>query len=135
MKRAAWLALLFALGSCAPQDPALSLVARREGEHGYLVWGRTRVREALELSVEDGDRVLFGPVPLLVRDGRFRADIAVERAGRAPFLYVATADGAREWRVDLPRWRREVRIGPRLPPDPPPPENAPTEDGIPPVRD
>jgi hypothetical protein len=134
LKRAAWLALLLALAACGPEDPALSLVARREGEHGYLIWGRTRVREALELSVEDGDRVLFGPVPLLVRDGRFRADIAVS-PGRAAFLNVATADGAREWRVGLPRWRREVRIGPRLPPDPPPLENAPTDDRIPPIRD
>ena len=135
MKGAAWLALLLALAGCAPEDPALSLVVRREGEHSYLIWGRTQLREALELSVEDGERVLFGPVPLMVRDGRFRADIAVEPAGRAAFLYVATANGAREWRVGLPRWRREVRIGPRLPRDPPPPENAPTDDRIPPVRD
>ena len=134
MKRAAWL-LLLALAACGGEDPSLSLVARREGEHGYLIWGRTQMREALELLVEDGDRVLVGPVPLLVRDGRFRTDIAVERPGRGAFLLIATADGAREWRVGLPRWRREVRIGPRLPPEPPPPENAPTDESIPPIRD
>ena len=61
MRRAALLAAL-AVGGCGPvDDTGLSLVARREGEHGYLLWGTTRVREPLELSVEDGERVLFGP--------------------------------------------------------------------------
>ena len=131
MRRAA-LGVLLALGACAPaKDTGLSLVARREGENGWLVWGATRVREPLELSVEDGERVLFGPVPLLVRDGRFRADIAVEPGARSAFVYVADARGTREWRVGLPRWRREVRFGAPLPADPPPPEIPPRDERIP----
>ena len=132
MKRAARVAVLLALGGCGPApDTGLSLVARREGENGFLVWGTTRVREPLELSVEDGERVLFGPVPLLVHDGRFRTDIAIEPGGRSPYLYVADARGSREWRIGLPRWRREARFGLRLPPDPPPPEILPRDERIP----
>jgi len=62
VRRAALLVLL-ALAACGGrevEDTGLSLVARRDGENGYLVWGRTTSPEALELSVEDGDRVLFG---------------------------------------------------------------------------
>ena len=128
MRRAALL-LLLALAACGArevEDTGLSLVARREGDDGYLVWGRTTSPEALELSVEDGERVLFGPVPLLARDGRFRVDFTVEPT-ECPVLYLFLSDagGERQWRVEIPRGRREVRFGPRLPLEPPPPEYLP----------
>jgi hypothetical protein len=134
VRRAALLALL--LGACAPaEDTGLSLVARREGE-GYLIWGRTAARAPLELSVEDGERVLFGPVPLLLREGRFRADIALEPTrSRTVSLHIADAAGTREWRVELPRRRREVRFGPPLPADPPPPEILAPAEQVPLARD
>lgn len=128
MKRAA-LFVLLALAACGGrevEDTGLSLVARREGDEGYLVWGRTTSPEALELSVEDGERVLFGPVPLLAREGRFRVDFTVEPTERPVlFLFLSDAGGERQWRVEIPRERREVRFGPPLPPEPPPPEYLP----------
>ncbi len=128
MKRAAVLVLL-ALAACGGrevEDTGLSLVARNDGENGYLVWGRTTSPEALELSVEDGDRVLFGPVPLQAREGRFRVDFTVEPSERRVlYLYLSDAGGARQWRVEIPRGRREVRFGPPLPAEPPPPEYLP----------
>ncbi|HEX8454669.1 MAG TPA: hypothetical protein VF647_21495 [Longimicrobium sp.] len=127
--RLAALFLLLALAACGgreAEDTGLSLVARREGDDGYLVWGRTTSREALELSVEDGERVLFGPVPLLAREGRFRVDFTVEPTERRVlYLFLSDAGGGRQWRVEIPRGRREVRFGPPLPPEPPPPEYLP----------
>ncbi len=128
MNRAALLALL-ALAACGGrevEDTGLSLVARKEGDNGYLVWGRTTSRDALELSVEDGDRVLFGPVPLLAREGRFRVDFTIEPTEhRMLYLFLADAGGAPQWRVEIPRGHREVRFGPPLPAEPPPPEYLP----------
>lgn len=128
MKRAV-LSVLLALAACGErrvEDTGLSLVARKEGDNGYLVWGRTTSPEALDLSVEDGDRVLFGPVPLLAREGRFRLDFTVEPTERSVlYLYLSDARGARQWRVEIPRGRREVRFGPPLPAEPPPPEYLP----------
>ncbi|HEX8671371.1 MAG TPA: hypothetical protein VF710_05755 [Longimicrobium sp.] len=128
MKRAA-LFILLALAACGGrevEDTGLSLVARREGDDGYLVWGRTTSPEALELSMEDGERVLFGPVPLLAREGRFRVDFTVEPTERPVlFLFLSDARGERQWRVEIPRGRREVRFGPPLPPEPPAPEYLP----------
>ena len=128
MRRAA-LFVLLALAACGGrevEDTGLSLVARKEGDNGYLVWGRTTSPEALDLSVEDGDRVLFGPVPLLAREGRFRVDFTIEATERPMlYLFLSDAGGARQWRVEIPRGRREVRFGPPLPAEPPPPEYLP----------
>ena len=121
--------VLLALAACGgreAEDTGLSLVARKDGDNGYLVWGRTTSREALELSLEDGERVLFGPVPLLARDGRFRLDFTIEPTERPMlYLFLSGAGGVRQWRVEIPRGRREVRFGPRLPAEPPPPEYLP----------
>jgi hypothetical protein len=127
--RRAALFVLLALAACGGrevEDTGLSLVARKEGDNGYLVWGRTTSPEALELSVEDGDRVLFGPVPLLAREGRFRVDFTLEPTERPTlYLFLSDGDGARQWRVEVPRGQREVRFGPPLPAEPPAPEYLP----------
>ncbi len=129
MRRAPLAAALALVAACEPAPPpqagtaaadtGLALVARREGETGYVVWGRTSAVEPLEISVEDGDRVLYGPAPLPVDGGAFRADFAIEPTPKpAVFVYVADAAGRRQWKVEVPRDRPEVRFGPAGEPPP-----------------
>lgn len=97
-----------------PTDSAqagLAVVVNRRGERAYTMWGRTDAR-ALELSVEDGHNVLYGPAQIEVRGGAFSTEIALEPTDRPTvFAYVTEPDGARQWVVPIPLESTRVRWG------------------------
>ena len=83
-------------------QPGLAVVLNRQDNGRFAMWGRTDAR-ALQLSVEDGHNVLYGPADVEVRDGTFRTDIALEPTDRPTvFAYVTEPDGARQWVVPIP---------------------------------
>ncbi len=89
----------------------LAVVVNRRGERNYALWGRTDAR-ALQLSVEDGHNVLYGPAEIEVRGGTFSTEIALEPTTRPTvFAYVAEPDGARQWVVPIPLDGERVRWG------------------------
>jgi hypothetical protein len=93
-------------GAAAPTaDSAqggLAVVVNRRGAGSYVMWGRTDAA-ALQLSVEDGHNVLYGPADVEVRGGAFRTEIALEPTDRPTvFAYVTEPDGARQWVVPIP---------------------------------
>lgn len=93
-----------AVDTSAAADSAqagLSVVVERRGT-GYVMFGRTEA-QALELSVEDGHNVLYGPAELEVRGGAFRAELTLNRTNRETvFAYLAEPSGARQWVVPIP---------------------------------
>jgi hypothetical protein len=81
----------------------LAVVVERRAGGTYVLFGRTEA-QALELSVEDGHNVLFGPTQLAVSGGTFRTDFTLEPTNRPTvFAYIAEPNGARQWVVPIPR--------------------------------
>lgn len=79
----------------------LVVVVERRGA-SYVMFGRTDAR-ALELSVEDGHNVLYGPAELEVRGGAFRTELTLNPTDRETvFAYLAEPSGARQWVVPIP---------------------------------
>jgi hypothetical protein len=79
----------------------LAVVAERRGG-GYLLFGRTDAA-GLELSVEDGHDVLYGPETVAVSRGAFRVEVALGPTDRETvFAYFAEAGGDRQWVVPIP---------------------------------
>lgn len=92
-------------------QPGLAVVVSRQGEGRYAMWGRTDAA-ALQLSVEDGHDVLYGPADVEVRGGAFRMDLALEPTDRPTvFAYVTEPDGARQWVIPIPRDGTRVQWG------------------------
>jgi hypothetical protein len=80
----------------------LAVVVNRQGERAYALWGRTDA-QALELSVEDGHNVLYGPVQIEVRGGTFSTELTLEPTNRPTvFAYVTEPGGARQWVIPIP---------------------------------
>jgi len=90
--------------SSAPADSAeagMAVVAERRGD-GYVVFGRTDA-QALELSVEDGHNVLFGPAVVELSGGAFRIDVTLDRTDRdTVFAFFSEPGGERQWVVPVP---------------------------------
>jgi hypothetical protein len=89
--------------SAASADSAqgLAVVVERRGEGAYVLFGRTGA-QALELSVEDGHNVLYGPAELEVSGGAFRTEFTMEPTNRPTvFAYIAEPSGARQWVVPI----------------------------------
>lgn len=87
----------------------LTVVFERRGEADYVMYGRTQA-PSLELSVEDGHNVLFGPTQVEVRGGAFRVDVAPEPTGQpASYAYITEPGGSRQWVLPIPR--DSVRVG------------------------
>lgn len=95
-------------------DGAIGVRVERRGEREVTVAGRTE-EETVQVSVEDGHRVLFGPAEVPVRDGRFRIDLAYE-ATESPtvFVYVADPLGEHQTVVPLARGDDLAAAGPAL---------------------
>jgi hypothetical protein len=92
-------------------EAGLAVVVNRRGERAYTLWGRTDA-QALELSVEDGHNVLYGPVQVEVRGGVFSTELALEPTTRPTvFAYVTEPGGARQWVVPIPLESTRVEWG------------------------
>ena len=98
----------------APADSAaagLAVVLERRGARTYAIQGRTDAR-ALELSVEDGHNILYGPAEIDVQGGTFRTEITLEPTDRPTvFAYVTSRDGARQWVIPIPLDLERVEWG------------------------
>jgi len=93
----------------------IALRVRKESEGAYVLHGRTEAVDVLEVTVEDGERVLFGPAPVAVTDGSFRTEMRIEPTDSAVvYVYLGDPAGKRQWRVPVPRRMREVAFGSRL---------------------
>lgn len=64
---------------------ALSVAIKKVNGREYMVYGRTTAAPELHLVIEDGHKVLFGPAPIAVTDGRFRIDFAIDETDQAQF--------------------------------------------------
>jgi len=93
-------------------DSGLVAHVQRDADGGLVVTGSVGVDWTLELSVEDGRRVLYGPTPVDVENGRFQAEFVAERSDQpALSLYVTTTDGARQWVIPIPADQIDARSG------------------------
>jgi hypothetical protein len=95
-----------AAGTTAPAadsaQAGLAVVVNRQGERAYVLWGQTDA-QALQLSVEDGHNVLYGPAEIEVRGGVFSTELALEPTDRPTvFAYITEPGGARQWVVPIP---------------------------------
>lgn len=97
----------------AAPDTAFSAVVRRRGPDAFRLEGRAPV-PALELTVEDGHDVLFGPVPLEVAaDGAFATEFETAPTDLAQVVvFLSDPSGARQWTVAVPRGAEEARWAP-----------------------
>jgi hypothetical protein len=97
-------------------DTGISVLVRKTGERAYSLSGRTGAAAALELTVEDGHSVLYGPAEVPVTSQSFRIDLEMEPTS-APtvFAYFSDPRGARQWVVPIPRDVSEVTYGAPLP--------------------
>jgi hypothetical protein len=94
-------------------DTALTAVVRRTGERDYVLYGRTAAARTLQVSVEDGHFVLFGPVEVAVRDGDFRVEMTVGESEMSTiFAYLADPDGQHQWVIPIPDGAERVHWGP-----------------------
>lgn len=88
----------------AASDTGMTVVVRRMEPGRYLLTGRTRLADLLQLSVEDGRRVLFGPAEIAVAGGAFTAEARLEPTDqRTVFVYLADPGGPRQWVIPIPR--------------------------------
>ncbi|HEX8393119.1 MAG TPA: hypothetical protein VF665_12315 [Longimicrobium sp.] len=84
-------------------DTGLTVVVRRVQPGVYTLAGRTRSAEVLQLSVEDGHNVLYGPTEVTVAGGAFTAEARLEPTeARTVFAYLADLEGTRQWVVPIP---------------------------------
>lgn len=108
----------------AEVEPGIALAVRKLGSRTYMLYGRTDRAALLELSVEDGHNVLFGPEVVPVENERFRIDLVTEPSDRSHvFFYIATREGERLAVVPVDTARELTTAGPAaaLPELPSPP--------------
>jgi hypothetical protein len=100
-------------GVLAREDTLLLAVVRREGEGSYVLHGRTEAAEALQLTVEDGHFVLFGPEDLPVRaDGTFRISFTIDPTEFSTvYAYVVDPEGTGQWVIPIPLDAERVEWG------------------------
>lgn len=131
-------------GEAAPVDtgaavPAPALPSGPRGESDGVIGVRVeqpRPREltvhgaassadsTVQVSVEDGHNVLFGPAGVPVRGGRFRIDFAHAATDRPTvYVYVTDPAGRHQTVVPVPAGAREAAAGPSVEARPPPPDS------------
>jgi hypothetical protein len=65
--------------------------------------GRTRAASTVQLTVEDGHDVLYGPVDLPVTGGSFGTDLTLEPTDkRTVYAYLSDPAGKNQWVVTIP---------------------------------
>ena len=89
--------------SAAPVDANLTGTVTNLGERRYTIDGRTRGATTVQLTVEDGHDVLYGPVDVPVTGGRFRAEVTLQPTERRTvYAYLSDPAGKRQWVVTIP---------------------------------
>lgn len=89
--------------SAAPADANLTGTVTKLGERRYTIDGRTRGATTVQLTVEDGHDVLYGPVDVPVTGGSFRAEVRLEPTQRRTvYAYLSDPAGKRQWVVTIP---------------------------------
>jgi hypothetical protein len=92
-------------------DTGLVALVRRGPARRFSVSGETRATRTLQLSLEDGERVLYGPTDLEVEEGHFHMEFVSEPSERTrKTVYLTTADGARQWVIELPADSTQIRF-------------------------
>ncbi|MDB4950243.1 MAG: hypothetical protein JWM27_2892 [Gemmatimonadetes bacterium] len=93
----------------SPADPAgdaaIQARAAHVGGRTWVLTGTAPTGQPLEVSVEDGRYVLYGPEPVPVRDGKFRVELKLPATDRPTSLHAFLGDpkGERQVVVALPR--------------------------------
>lgn len=96
--------------AAAMPDTALTVTVVRRGERRFSLEGRTRAADALEVTVEDGHNVLYGPTSVEVADGAFRTELAVSPTPmETVYAYITDPAGTRQWVVPIPLDSARVR--------------------------
>ncbi len=80
-------------GATAARDTGFSVEVLQPRPRELTVNGRTSVTPVVQVSVEDGHRVLYGPAEVPVSGGAFRLDL-VHEATEAPRVFVYVSDPA-----------------------------------------
>ena len=97
--------------SAPPADANLTGTVTKLGERRYTIDGRTRGATTVQLTVEDGHDVLYGPVDVPVAGGSFRAEVTLEPTQRRTvFAYLSDPAGKRQWVVPIPLDSARVAI-------------------------
>lgn len=113
-------------GARAASDGAIGVRVEQPRPRELVVYGATTAAvQSLQVSVEDGHRVLFGPMDVPVRGGRFRADFAHEPSDRETvFVYVSDPEGVHQTVVPVARGAAGAAGGPPVDAAPPPPADS-----------
>lgn len=89
--------------TAAMSDTGLSVAVRRVERGRYAIEGRTRSADVLQLSVQDGHNVLYGPTEVTVAGGAFTAEARLEPTEkRTVFAYLADLEGTKQWVIPIP---------------------------------
>lgn len=100
--------------SAPSTDANLTGTVTKLGERRYTIDGRTRGATTVQLTVEDGHDVLYGPVDVPVTGGSFRAEVTLEPTQRRTvYAYLSDPAGKRQWVVTIPLDSTRVAIDAR----------------------
>jgi hypothetical protein len=84
-------------------DTAIRALAKHAGGRTWVLSGTSNAAGDLQVSVEDGRYVLYGPEAVPVKDGRFRVELKLPATDRPTSLraFVGDAAGAHQAVVPL----------------------------------
>lgn len=93
---------------------SLTGTVQKLGERRYSLSGRVRGSSTVQITVEDGHDVLYGPVDVPVTGGAFRTEVSLEATqARTVQAYLSDPAGTRQWVVPIPLDSAQVRIDAR----------------------
>jgi hypothetical protein len=93
-------------------DSGLVAHVQRDASGRFRVVGEVGEDWTLEISVEDGRQVLFGPAQVDAENGRFQAEFEAAPTDQPELrLFITTAGGERQWVIPIPADSMDVRIG------------------------
>lgn len=75
-------------------DTTIHASAKHVGGRTWVISGTSKATDNLEVSVEDGRYVLYGPETVPVKDGRFRAELKLPATDRPTALRAFVGDAA-----------------------------------------
>jgi hypothetical protein len=86
----------------AAPDTAIRVGARHVGGQTWVLTGTSGSVPELQVSVEDGRYVLYGPEAVAVKDGRFRVELKLPATDRPASLRAFVGDAAGEHQAVVP---------------------------------